>query len=77
MESFSLELLIGQPFALEITLTMFDDVKEKYDHDPELQRIRKGMQEGKYLGFRLNDQGTLLFGSRLCVPNDSELKRQI
>ena len=55
MESFGLELLIGQLFPLEITPMMFDDVKEKHDRDPYLQRIRKGIQEDKYPGFCLND----------------------
>ena len=66
MESFGLELLAGQLSALTITSTMFDDIKEKQDHDPKLQRIRKGMQDDKYLGFQLDYQGILLFGSRLC-----------
>ena len=35
------------------------------------------MQEDKYPGFCLNVQGILLFGSRLCVLDDSELRRQI
>ena len=35
------------------------------------------MQEDKYPGFRLDDQGILLFLSRLCVPEDSELRKQI
>ena len=43
IESFDLELLIGQLSALTITSTMFDNVKEKQDCDLELQRIRKGM----------------------------------
>ena len=77
MKSFGLELLIGQLSTLEITSTMFDNVKEKHDRDPELQRIKKGMQEDKYPSFCLDDQGILLFGSRLCVPNDSELRRKI
>ena len=75
MESFDLELLIGQLSTLTITSTMFDDIKEKHDRDPKLQRIRKGMQEDKYPGFCLDDQGILLFGSRLCIPDDSELRK--
>ena len=55
MESFSLELLTEQLSALMITSTIFDDIKEKLDRDPELQRIRKGMQEDKYPGFCLDD----------------------
>ena len=77
MESFGLELLAGQLSTLTITSTMFANIKEKQDRDPELQRIRKGLQEGKYPSFHLDDQGILLFGSRLCVPDDSELRKQI
>ena len=50
---------------------------KKQDCDPKLQRIRNGMQEDKYLGFRLDDQVILFFGSRLSVSDDSELRRQI
>ena len=77
MESFDLELLIGQLSTLATTSMMFDDVKEKQDRDPELQGIRNGMQEDKYPGFRLDDHGILFFGSRSYVPDDSELRRQI
>ena len=55
MERFVLKLLSGQLSALTITSIMFDDIKEKQDRDPDLQRIRKGMQEDKYLGFGLDD----------------------
>ena len=51
MERFGLELLRGQLSTLTITSMMFNDVKEKQDRDPELQRIRKGMQEDKYQVF--------------------------
>ena len=55
MESFNLELLIGQLSALMIMSTIFDIVKKKQDHEPELQRIWKGMQDDKYPSFRLDD----------------------
>ena len=35
------------------------------------------MQEDKYPSFHLDDQGIQRFGSRLCVHNDSDLRRQI
>ena len=51
--------------------------KEKQDRDEELQKIKEGMQEGKHQDFRVDDQEVLYLGTRLCVPNDVELRKQL
>ena len=51
--------------------------KEKQDRDEELQKINKGMQERKHQDFRVDNKGVLYLGTRLCVPNDVELRKQL
>ena len=45
--------------------------------DLELQRIRKKLQSGIVFEFKIHKDGFLRIGNRLCVLNNTELKREI
>ena len=45
--------------------------------DPYLMSMRKKVEEGEQSDFAIRDDGSLVIGSRLCVPATEELKRQI
>ena len=75
--SLDLEIVTGRLSALTITSSVTDNIKEKQDRDDELQKIKEGMQEGKHQDFRVDDQEVLYLGTRHCVPNDIELRKQL
>ena len=45
--------------------------------DSELQKIRDQVQSNITSEFKIYKDGFLRFGSRLCIPNSAELKREI
>ena len=45
--------------------------------DPYLMSMRKKVEEREQLDFSIRNDGALVIGSRLCVPANEELKRQI
>jgi len=42
-----------------------------------MEEIKENMSKGKAEGFREDEQGTLWFEKRLCVPNDPEMRKLI
>ena len=40
-------------------------------------KIKEQVQQGKRADFMISNDGTLLYGNRLCVPNVEVLKREI
>ena len=62
---------------MTIVPTLFEDILEKQDRDPSIQRIKQEIQEGKDAGFSVSNSGVLYYGERLCIPNDPELRKKI
>jgi hypothetical protein len=46
-------------------------------NDEKLKEIAENVVIGKPPGFRIDDNGTLWFGKRLCVPEDSAIRQSI
>ena len=42
-----------------------------------MKEIAENIVIGKALGFRMDDNGTLWFGKRLCVPEDKAIREAI
>jgi hypothetical protein len=67
----------GQLANLMAESVLVERVKALQGADPEFQRIRTNVENGKQRDFSLDSEGTLRCGSRLCVPNNDELKKEI
>ncbi|XP_019196122.1 PREDICTED: uncharacterized protein LOC109190036 [Ipomoea nil] len=67
-----------QLFNLRIIPTLFEEIKDGQQQDPELQKIKLGLTEGKNGSFELFSDGNLRCEGRWCVPmTHPHLKRQI
>ena len=68
----------GALFAsFQLRSILVDQILEAQLEDPYLMNMRKKVEEGEQSDFAVRDDGALVMGSRLCVPTDEELKRQI
>ncbi|KAJ4704868.1 Retrotransposon protein, putative, Ty3-gypsy subclass [Melia azedarach] len=56
---------------------LIDHIREMQDQDPSIAKLKKEVRDGLRTNFSLKDDEILVMGSRLCVPNDLELKKQI
>ena len=54
-----------------------DRVKAAQKRDPQLQKIMYDVQQGQSRDFIVDREGTLRLGTRLCVPNVDELRKEI
>jgi hypothetical protein len=53
---------------LEVTPTLEQEIRKGQLEDEKLKEIEKNVVIGKALGFRIDENGTLWFGKRICVP---------
>ena len=56
---------------------LIDQIREMQDQDPKLIEIKENVKKKLQTDFSVRDNGTLVIGSRICVPNNSDLKNQI
>ena len=54
-----------------------DRVKAAQERDPQLQKIMYEVQQSQSRDFVVDKEGTLHLGTRLCVPNVDELRKEI
>jgi acyl-CoA thioesterase len=67
----------GYLASLEVQPTLMDKIREAQKLDKEMEVIKANMSEGKAKGFHEDEQGTLWFEKRICVPQDPELRKLI
>ena len=60
-----------------VRLLYLDRVKAAQRRDPQLQKIMYEVQQGQSRDFVVDREGTLRLGTRLCVPDVDELRREI
>ena len=81
LRALNVELAQGEKGALIATLkvrpVLLDRVREAQSQDEQMVKIKKQVQQGNRVDFVISEDGTLLYGSRLCVPNVEVLKREI
>jgi hypothetical protein len=65
------------PNTLEITPTLMEEIKEAQKTDEEIHRIKGLIQQGKAKSFRTDEQSTVWFEQRICVPYQNNLRQQI
>ena len=63
--------------TLEIQATLLDQIKESQSEDILLIKISSEVQQGKAPGFIVQDDGSLWFQNRICVPGIEELRKTI
>ncbi|XP_065854728.1 uncharacterized protein [Euphorbia lathyris] len=56
---------------------LLDRIKVAQQEDPQLCKVRDGVCQGKVQEFVIGDDGVLRYGTRLCVPDVDDLKREI
>ena len=54
-----------------------DRVKAAQRRDPQLQKIRVEVQQGQPQDFVIDSEGTLRLGTRLCILDVDELRKEI
>ena len=81
LRTLNVELAQGEKGALLSTLkfrpVLIDRVREAQGKDEQMEKIKEHVQQGNRVDFVISEDGTLLYGSRLCVPNVEILKREI
>ena len=56
---------------------LVDQIKEGQKHVSEMINLRAEIEGGKKPEFQIRDDGVIVRGSRMCVPEIDELKREI
>lgn len=67
----------GHLMSLDVQPTLLDRIREAQNIDKEIDEIKGLMKKGKAKGFHENEQGTLWYGKRICIPQDPELQKLI
>jgi Integrase zinc binding domain len=69
------DIATAAPLAIRPTLR--DEIRLAQPSDPLLAKYIASVPQGTAPRFHIVDDGALLFGDRLCVPKDPDLKRKI
>ncbi|KAK4404392.1 Retrovirus-related Pol polyprotein from transposon [Sesamum angolense] len=62
---------------LAIRSSLKDKIRDAQEKDSHLQKMKTKVQEGKNNQFIIQDDGMLLNGKRICVPDVEELRTEI
>ncbi|WVZ52806.1 hypothetical protein U9M48_003828 [Paspalum notatum var. saurae] len=63
--------------AFEAEPTLEQEIREHQKNDEKLQEIRELLKSGKAPHFREDEQGTLWYKNRICVPNVDSIRKLI
>ena len=63
--------------SLEVQPTLMDRIRGAQKVDKELDALKVNIAEGKVKGFHEDEQGTVWFEKRICVPQDPSLRKLI
>jgi hypothetical protein len=67
----------GYVHQLGVQPTLEEKIKKAQGTDDNLMKIRKHTGENKAPDFRVDDQGTLWYKNRICVPEDGDFRQTI
>ncbi|KAJ1438630.1 hypothetical protein SESBI_02892 [Sesbania bispinosa] len=62
---------------VHIHSTLVDDIKGAQGQDPHLVKLIEEVKKGNVSDFSVDSSGVLRLGSRLCVPNVSDLRDRL
>jgi hypothetical protein len=57
--------------------TLEQEIRQAQLKDEKLTKILENLVIGKAPGFHIDDNGTLWFGKRLCVPRNKSIREAI
>ena len=71
--------LVSEGFiaSLEVQPTLMNKIREAQKGDKLMEEIKTHLSEGKAKGFREDEQGTMWFEKRVCVPQNEDLRKLI
>ena len=67
----------GRLAALHVQLLLLSQIKQEQQNDENFSEIIYEVQKEKREDFTLADDGTLMVGKRICVPDKEKLKFQL
>ena len=62
---------------IEVTPTLEEEILKGQLEDEKLKEIAQNVVLGKAPGFRIDDNGILWFGNRICVPEVKAIRDMI
>jgi hypothetical protein len=62
---------------MEVDSTLEQDIRKGQLEDVKIQEFKEQIKEDKAPGFNVDDQGTLWYKKRLCVPEIKEIRELI
>ncbi|KAH9658749.1 Endonuclease [Citrus sinensis] len=81
LRSLGVELEVDNCRALianfRVRPTLIDKVHQMQDQDLQLLKLKEDVQKDLRTDFAVRDDGVLVMGNRLCVPDIKELKKEI
>jgi hypothetical protein len=67
----------AEVIAMEVDSTLEQDIRKGQHEDAKIQEIKEQIKEEKASGFSVDEQGTLWYKKRLCVPEAKEIRELI
>ena len=67
----------GLANIMEVTPTLEDEIRKAQPNDPVLQKHARRMLAGQTPDFSKDQQGTLRFRARICVPRQEDIRKRI
>jgi hypothetical protein len=69
-------LVLAQPDIAK-SFNAYCDIRKGQLEDAKIQEIKEQIKEDKAPGFSIDDQGTLWYKKRICVPEIKEIRESI
>ena len=63
--------------TMQVKPIIVDEIRDAQLNDPYLQKMKNKVQEVSNIQFFVREDGTLEYGSRICVPNEEHLKNTL
>jgi len=69
--------IVVNAMEIEVTPTLEEEILKGQLEDEKLKEIAQNVVLGKASGFRIDDNGILWFGKRICVPKVKAIRNMI
>jgi hypothetical protein len=63
--------------TIEVELTLKQEIRKGQLEDPKIKDIKEMIEAGKAPNFSEDEQGTMWFRKRICVPDVDHLREKI